>query len=64
MLQQKKGNNEIIQIILDMTIKKSILIFFLLYLFYEGAANTLIWQIFFFIDDLPDASFKGSVLLY
>lgn len=47
MLQQKKGNNEIIQIILDMTIKKSILIFFLLYLFYEGAANTLIWQIFF-----------------
>lgn len=58
MLQQKKGNNEIIQIILDMTIKKKYFNFLFIVLKHFDLAD------FFFIDDLPDASFKGSVLLY
>lgn len=64
MLQQKKGNNEIIQIILDMTIKKKYFNFLFIVLILRGSCKHFDLADFFFIDDLPDASLKGSVLLY
>lgn len=63
MLQQKKGNNEIIQIILDMTIKTYFNFLFIV-LILRGSCKHFDLADFFFIDDLPDASLKGSVVLY
>lgn len=48
MLQQKKGNNEIIQIILDMTIKKKYFNFLFIVLILRGSCKHFDLADFFF----------------